>query len=140
MQAVQIALPRPRQRGRPTKYHSGAGVMLEAYLMGCVDTFDIKDRKWHVRLPTVDGFAAYLGVHRDTLHTWAKIHKEYRHALERLIRTQYIRLLNGGLAGHYKSSLVILMISCNHWKRFTAERDWVNPHTKGTCKCCPRQP
>lgn len=118
MQAAIITPLASRKRGRPTKYVPGGLVFLEAYLGGCRDVFDTSARRWHVRLPTIDGFALYLGVHRDTLYAWAKIHPEYEYALEKLMRIQYLRLLNGGLSGQYQSWLVVLMLTRNHRRRF----------------------
>ena len=92
-------------------------MLLETYLAGCIDVFEVATRRWHVRLPTIEGFALYLGVHRDTLYAWAKKYPEYGDALERLMSIQYSRLVNGGLAGHYRTWLVVLMLKRNHRKR-----------------------
>lgn len=86
--------------------------------MGCEDTFDVRTRKWTVRLPMVEGFADYLRVHRDTLYRWARTYPEYRRALDHLMLIQYLRLVEGGLSGRYKTRLVILMLMRNHSHRF----------------------
>lgn len=103
-----------RKRGRPTKYVPGTSVLLETYLVGCVDVYEVLTQRWHVRLPTIEGFALYLGVHRDTLYAWAKKYPEYRDAMDRLMSIQCTRLINGGLAGHYRTWLVIVMLMRNH--------------------------
>ncbi|MDO8742160.1 MAG: hypothetical protein Q7J45_01300 [bacterium] len=120
MQAVLQAPKAVTKRGRPTKYVSGVGVLLEAYMAGCVDVYDVATGRWHVRLPMIEGFALYLGVHRDTLNAWSKKYPEYRDALELLKVHQFTRLINGGLANHYKSWLVIMLLKRNHWHRLTS--------------------
>lgn len=121
MQTLQkplMTMTARRKRGRPTKYHPEILVFLEAYLTGCVDTFDIPTRRWHVRLPTIVGFALYLGVHRDTLYSWARTRPECEEALERLMTEQFLRLIEGGLSGRYKEWLVIRMLKNNHREHF----------------------
>lgn len=116
MQAVLETKVVVRKRGRPTKYVPGARVLLDAYLEGCKDSYDIRTG-WHVRLPMVEGFALYLGVHRDTLNAWSRKYPEYNDAVELLKVLQFTRLINGGLAGHYKSWLVIMLLRRNHRHR-----------------------
>lgn len=114
---MQTALNAPitvRKRGRPTKYVPGTSVLLETYLADCVDVYEVAMRRWDVHLPTIEGFARHLGVHRDTLYAWAKKYPEYEDAMGRLMDIQYSRLVNGGLAGHYKVWLVIIMLMRNH--------------------------
>lgn len=117
METAQIAPSKTRKRGRPTKYHSGVDMLLEIYLESCEDVFDVPTRKWHVRLPTVDGFSDYLGVHRDTLYRWAKVHPDYGHVLDRIKRVQHTRLLNGGLSSHYSTSFAMFLLKVNHGYR-----------------------
>ncbi len=117
MQTLQRPIKAPIRaigRGRPTKLHSLPKILLETYLDTRQDTFDIPTRKWTVRLPTVEGFAAYLGVHRSTLYDWAKKDREYDFVLATLVAEQKTRLINGGLAGRYSSWLVIRLLKINH--------------------------
>jgi hypothetical protein len=118
MQTVLNAPITVRKRGRPTKYVPGSSMLLETYLAGCVDVFDVPTRLWHIRLPTIEGFALYLGIHRDTLYAWAKKYPECRDAMDKLMSIQFTRLVNGGLSKRYSSWLVILMLRRNHWERF----------------------
>lgn len=92
-------------------------MVLETYLMGCVDVYNVSIRDWDVRLPTIEGFALYLGAHRDTLNAWTRKYPEYKDAVELLKVHQFTRLINGGLAGHYKPWLVILLLRRNHRHR-----------------------
>lgn len=114
MQMALNATITVRKGGRPTKYAPGTFVLLETYLAGCVDVYEVLTRRWHVRLPTIEGFALYLGVHRDTLYTWAHKYPECRGAMDRLMSVQCTRLINNGLAGRYKASFVIMMLMRNH--------------------------
>lgn len=119
MQAIQASIIK-NKGGRPTKYIPGAKVLLDAYLEACVDVYDITIRDWRVNLPMVEGFALHLGVHRDTLNAWSRKYPEYKDAVELLKAHQFTRLINGGLASHYKSWLVVLMLKRNHWERLTS--------------------
>lgn len=121
--------PTMRRRGRPTKCQPGVSILLDIYLEHCQDKFDIPTRKWYVQLPTTDGFADYLGVHRDSLYRWAKTYLEYKDALERLKRVQHNRLLNGGLSGRYRASFAIFLLKANHGYR-VQKRQEVYPKEK----------
>lgn len=107
-----------RKAGRPTKYRPDARLLTDLYLQSRKDVFDIVDRKWHVRLPSIRGFALYLRVHRDTLYRWAKIHPDYAQALEEISSVQFERLLCGGLAGRYDARLTVRLLMSNHRRRF----------------------
>ncbi len=119
MQKTTTTTQVTQKRGRPTKYQSGIDILAEAYLDGCRDIFEAITRKWHVHLPTIGGFALYLGVHKSTLYNLAKNYQDYTFALERIMNNQYGRLINGGLSRRYKATLVVLMLKRNHWKRLT---------------------
>ena len=124
MQTLQKPLKasaKPRGRGRPSKSYPMSTMLFETYIESREETFDIPTRKWTVRLPTVEDFADYLGVHRDTLYAWAERDMGWAHALDRLMAIQYTRLINGGLSGRYRSWLVIRLLKLNHWHRFG---DW----------------
>lgn len=53
-------------------------------------------------LPTLAGFACQIGVHRDTLHEWTKIHPEFSDAIKRAKAHQERILVGNGLCGLYE--------------------------------------
>lgn len=107
----------PKKRGRPSKYRPGGYQLACAYEKTCIDVFDANGALIRAVLPSVEGFARYLGVHRDTLYSWAKYNEEYRSALLYIKSEQKDRLLDGGLGGLYQASIVGLMLRSNHGMR-----------------------
>lgn len=79
--------------------------------------YAIYDYGVKVKLPTIEGFADYLGVARKTLYNWEKENIEFRHGLERIRNEQLQRLINEGLAGNYNPTIAKLMLSSNHGMR-----------------------
>ena len=72
------------------------------------------ERKLKVKLPTIYGFAIFLGVTEKTLHNWAKSRKKFRRALNRIKDEQKLRLVNSGLAGEYNPTIAKLILSSDH--------------------------
>lgn len=87
---------------------------MDAYLNLCEDVFDIRTLTWDVHLPTTEEFAMRLGVSRDTLYALAETHLNYACALSRLKSRQFLRLINGGLSGRYKTWICLLLLRTNH--------------------------
>jgi len=98
--------------GRPTKYDAGKNDALHDYLMTCQDQ-EMNGRQI-VSLPTVEGFALFLGVSRDTLYQWGSEHSEFSDTLRTLKTAQLTRLINNGLAGNYNSVITKLLLITNH--------------------------
>lgn len=76
--------------------------------------YTIYDSKFKVQLPTIHGFATYLGVVEKTLYNWAKAHKDFRIALNKIKNEQKQRLIDMGLSGDYNSTIAKLILSSNH--------------------------
>ena len=72
------------------------------------------ETKLKVKLPTIVGFATYLGVSEKSLYNWAKANKYFRIALDKIKNEQKQRLLNSGLSGDYNSTIAKLILSSNH--------------------------
>lgn len=68
------------------------------------EKLDSFDRLVRVKLPTVEGLAAHLGVNWDTHYERAKHHEDFSDTLEELKETQAEQLINGGLSGDYSQT------------------------------------
>ncbi len=67
-----------------------------------------------VKLPTIRGFAKYLGVDEKTMYNWAKKFPKFALALEDIKVEQKQRLMDRGLEGTYNSTIAKLILSANH--------------------------
>lgn len=72
------------------------------------------ENRLKVKLPTIVGFAAYLGVSEKTLYNWAGDNDDFRIALDKIKNEQKQRLINSGLSGNYNSTIAKLILSSNH--------------------------
>lgn len=119
-----IAPIKVKRVGRPTKYTPEIVKKAYEYIDACEDTYynyqkgfgstDTFERKVVVRLPTRDGLALFLGLHRDTLKEWDKEHKAFSAALEFLDQKQKEMLIRGGMSGDYNPTIAKLVLSANH--------------------------
>ena len=111
--------------GRPTKYTSSMNSKVDKYLTGCVDKIEdyhktqglqsnTFDRLVHVKLPSVEGLAEYLGVARSTIFKWAEEQPEFSDSLEKLVEKQKKLLIENSLGGHYNPTIAKLILSANH--------------------------
>lgn len=98
--------------GRPTKYEEEYINKVDDYLAENQDEFE--NNKLKVKLPTVEGFAMYIGVNKTTLYEWEKRYENFSNALEKIRVEQKKRLLNSGLSGEYNSTIAKLILSSNH--------------------------
>lgn len=94
--------------GRPTKYYPEVYKDIEAYLM--------TTGREQTKLPTVEGLALYLNVHKDTLYEWAKENREFSDALDKLKMIQKEQLINDGIYGgkEVNAAIVKLVLGHNH--------------------------
>lgn len=111
--------------GRPTKYEERFIDSVDEYLKANQDeefefhktrgnTSDSYEKKIKVRLPTIEGFALFLGVDKSTLYEWGEKYDQFSYALEKIITEQKKRLLEKGLSGDYNSTIAKLILSSNH--------------------------
>lgn len=104
--------------GRPTKYKPAfCEEILDFFNRTPVKIEYIKtaDGKKECRetvceLPTLAGFAAYIGVCRDTLHEWSKQHAEFSDAIKRAQAHQEHILIQNGLTGRYHPAVAIFAL------------------------------
>lgn len=111
------------REGRPTKYDEKEFQdKLKKYLkirQDDVESFTNNrggiSRVWQVKLPTIEGFAEYMGVMRRTLQLWEKQYPNIvGKGLDQIRNKQLQRLIDEGLGGNYNSSIVKLLLSHNH--------------------------
>lgn len=121
--------PTKNKGGRPTIYTPELCNRVDDYLAESIDkekatikevtnndgTVDIKETlRFSVQLPTIEGFALFLGVNKTTLYEWEEKYPEFSNSLSKIKDIQKSRLLNEGLAGNYNSTIAKLILSSNH--------------------------
>lgn len=118
--------------GRGFKYKDGDEVNIEEILTLCEEYIDscqdevierIKtngdksityEHVLKANMPTLDGLALHLNIHRATLYKWEKIYPEISDTLEQIRSLQKIRLMNSGVDGSYNSVIAKMLLSANH--------------------------
>lgn len=112
-------------RGRPNEYDPAYVKKVDTYLQKCADEetefwktrgdkSDSYDRILKVNLPSMEGFALYLGVARSSLYLWKEQHSDFSDALEKILMEQQKRLVDKGLSGEYNATIAKLILSSNH--------------------------
>jgi hypothetical protein len=76
-----------------------------------------------VNLPTIEGFARFIGVNKTTLYEWDKKYPDFSNSLDKIRIEQQTRLINEGLAGNYNPTIAKLILSSNHGMREKTEQD-----------------
>lgn len=108
--------------GRPTDYNESILSRTNEYLASCVDEvkqvvsgesdkFTSYKEKTIVKLPTIEGLAGFLGIHKDTIYQWVKIHTEFSDLINILRAKQAERLINNGLSGDYNPMIAKVLLS-----------------------------
>lgn len=94
--------------GRPTKYQESFNDELDKYLE--------TTGKENMSLPTIQGFALWLGVDDETIGLWAKEHKEFSATFRRLKLLQAQQLIDDGIYGgkEVNATIVKLLLQNNH--------------------------
>lgn len=74
-----------------------------------------KEVVYEVNLPTIEGLAYELNIHKDTIYDWRKgesdLHIEFSYLIERLLAKQAKYLVNNGLAGTYNSTISKVLLT-----------------------------
>lgn len=96
------------------KYIAECGNEFYDYLKSDGDKSSSWEQKVRVKLPSVEGLALHLGVHRDTIYEWAKHHATFSDSLKDLEHKQKEMLIAGGLAGYYTPAITKLMLASIH--------------------------
>lgn len=64
-----------------------------------------------VHLPTIEGLALYLEIHKDTIYEWEKIHPEFSDVIGDLRAKQAKELINKGLSGDYNPTIAKVLLT-----------------------------
>lgn len=109
--------------GRPTDYNDQILSSAWHYLESCEDAeeqiitgqsekgFTTFGNKVTVKLPSIEGLALFIGIHKDTVYEWEKIHPEFSDVINVLRNKQVERLINKGLSGDYNANIAKLLLS-----------------------------
>ncbi len=102
--------------GRPNEYRPEYVEKVDQYLKENQDILEIRDnkKKLRVNLPTIEGFALFLGVSKSSIYNWKAEYAEFLDSLEKLIAEQKQRLINCGLSGDYNPTICKLILASNH--------------------------
>lgn len=115
--------------GRPSEYKEEYIDKVDEYLEICVDEdvqqlsglsvkgTELYKNKVDVQLPTIEGFALFIGVSKRVLYDWRDKYPEFLHALGKIEAEQQKRLINKGLSGDYNPTIAKLILSSNHGMR-----------------------
>jgi len=108
--------------GRPTIFDDSIMVKAIDYIESCEDVEETKmtgqsdsftkyETKLKVNIPTIEGLARYLKIHRSTLYEWQKEKPQFSDIIEQLQQKQVERLLNMGLSGDYNSTIAKVLLT-----------------------------
>lgn len=94
--------------GRPTKY--------DPLFVNELDKYLETTGKEQTSLPTIQGFALWLGVDDETLTEWAKRYPEFSATFKRLKQVQAKQLIDDGIYGgkEVNATIVKLLLQNNH--------------------------
>lgn len=110
------------ETGRPTSYSEEITTKAQEYVDSCTDSskqviigesekFTSYKEKTIVKLPSIEGLARFLGISKDTIYQWEKIHPEFSDVLHTLRSEQADRLINMGLSGDYNPVIARLLLT-----------------------------
>lgn len=109
--------------GRPKEYKEEYIELVDIYIQGCEDAYNEEKKEYEVQLPTVEGFALFVGHHKDTIYEWCKEYPLFSDAIDKIKNNQLNKLINKGLSGKYNPTIAKLLLSGNHNIREKTEQD-----------------
>jgi hypothetical protein len=94
--------------GRPTDYKPEVIDEINEYLKSATPE--------NQQIPTIERIALNLGIHRDTLYEWAKVHPEFSDTIEKVKATQKDLLIQTGIFGgkEVNATIIALLLKVNH--------------------------
>lgn len=101
--ALNRALITKHPGGAPTKYN-------EPLLDKVIEYANSYESLGH-KVPSIAGLCTYIGVTRETMYQWIKIHKELSDITSRMLAQQEQTLLNNGLDGTFNAHITKLVLS-----------------------------
>lgn len=107
---------------RPLEYTPEVIDKVNEYLEECVDEDkqSIKyesekstgfENKLIVKIPTIEGLAVYLNVHKSTIYDWESRFTEFSDVIAKLRSIQADRLINNGLSGDYNPTIAKVLLT-----------------------------
>jgi len=95
--------------GRPTKY-------IPEVIFGKVENYFKMCGREQTELPTVEGFADYLGVNDDTIVEWGKKYPAFSATIKKVMSKQKQQLMNDGMYGgkEVNPGMAIFLLKVNH--------------------------
>lgn len=126
---------------RPIEYNSAILKRVEDYLDQCQDReedvvtgesekFTAYKKKLRVNLPTIEGLAVYIGIHKDTVYEWEKTYPEFSDVIHVLRGNQSRELINKGLSGDYNPVIAKLLLM----KHGYTDKQEIEQHVTGEVK------
>ena len=123
--------------GRPPEYNEEILIKTREYLDSCEDEmeqvlemeneekgYQKYKTKLKVKLPTIEGLAVHLKIHKDTIYEWEKAknedgslkYPEFSDAISELRAKQARELVNKGLSGDYNPTIAKVLLAKHGYK------------------------
>lgn len=91
--------------GRPVEYSDQVLTDSFQYIQSCGNEWDTKAERYKCNLPSIEGLALHLEIHRSTVYDWQKKYPEFSDIIETLLQKQAQLLINSGLEGTYNPTI-----------------------------------
>lgn len=106
--------------GRPPSYDESFVQKAEEYLLTYKEFGDV--------VPTIEGFADFIGTSKKTIHNWMEerdgkriASPDFLHAYNKIKNRQGRELQNGGLSKKFGERITALMLQANHGMKERSE-------------------
>jgi hypothetical protein len=96
--------------GRPVEYNDTYVENTLLYLESCEDTLS-ENGKLIVKLPSIEGLADYLDIHKDTIYDWETKYEKFSDVIAKLRNRQATKLLNNGLSNTYNPTIAKVLLT-----------------------------
>lgn len=94
--------------GRPPIYSEETLTLTQKYIDECKDK---RRGRLKVKLPTIEGLALYLKVHKDTVYAWRREKPDFSYLIEQLLAKQADALISNGLSGDYNPTIAKVLLA-----------------------------